>query len=247
MMIVNYILSSFYIIYFFLFLFIFHPIQWIAYNIFGTAAHRWTVDVLNFFLLRGSHLVGSRLAYTETEKLQKGKSYIIIANHQSMYDIIGIIWFLRHVKPIFVSKAALAKGIPSISYNLRKSHAALINRRDRVQAVDAISKLGKYAESNSYSAVIFPEGTRSRKGLRNFSVGGIETLMKNAPSAWILPVVVNGTGKMDAYKVFPVNSFIKLSWTTLKPFHPNEMDAKEVTDKVRGMIEVELERQEIEG
>ncbi len=243
MMIINYILSALYIVYFFFFLFLFHPIQWLAYNLFGLKAHRTTVDLLNFFLLRGSHLVGSSLEYNPPANLPKDKPLIIIANHQSMYDIIGIIWFMRKHNPIFVSKSALAKGIPSISYNLRKSKAALIDRSNRKQALTAISDLGKYIEKNNYSAVIFPEGTRSRKGLRKFSSGGIEVLMKSAPSAYILPVTVNGTGKMDAYKVYPVNSFIKLSWTALQAFDPSKMSATEVAAKTKKMIEEELQRQ----
>jgi len=234
-------------VYFFAFLFIFHPIQWVALNVFGQKAHRNTVDLLNFFLLRGSHLVGSSIQYTPPKNLPKATPFIIVANHQSMYDIIGIIWFYRKLNPIFVSKASLAKGIPSISYNLRNSKAALINRKDRKQALASITKLGKYIEENKYSAVIFPEGTRSRKGLRKFATGGLEVLLKNAPSAHILPVAVNGTGRMDAYKVYPVNSFIKLSWTTLEAFNPADMSVDEVALKVRSMIQTELTRQEAES
>lgn len=244
MMIINYILSTLYIVYFFLFLFLFHPIQWIALNVFGLKAHRNSVDLLNFFLLRGSHLVGSRLRHVAPQNLTPNTPHIIVANHQSMYDIIGIIWYYRKLNPIFVSKASLAKGIPSISYNLRNSKAALINRKDRRQAFSAIAKLGKYIADKNYSAVIFPEGTRSRKGLRKFSPGGLEVLMKNAPNAHILPVVVNGTGKMDAYKVYPVNSFTKLSWTSLQSFDPSGMSAEEVAEKTRNMIQEELARQD---
>jgi len=244
MMIVNYILSTLYIVYFFFMLFLFHPIQWIAYTIFGQAAHRNTVDLLNFFLLRGSHLVGSRIQFKAPKNLPKNTPLILIANHQSMYDIIGIIWFFRKLNPIFVSKASLAKGIPSISYNLRNSKAALINRSDRGQALSAIAKLGEYIEENNFSAVIFPEGTRSRKGLRKFSTGGIKGLLDNAPSAHILPITVNGTGKMDAYKVYPVNSFIKLSWTALETFDPKGMTAAEVAAKAKEMIQAELLRQD---
>jgi len=216
MMIVNYILSTLYIVYFFFMLFLFHPIQWIAYTIFGQAAHRNTVDLLNFFLLRGSHLVGSRIQFKAPKNLPKNTPLILIANHQSMYDIIGIIWFFRKLNPIFVSKASLAKGIPSISYNLRNSKAALINRSDRGQALSAIK----------------------------FSTGGIKGLLDNAPSAHILPITVNGTGKMDAYKVYPVNSFIKLSWTALKTFDPKGMTAAEVAAKAKEMIQAELLRQD---
>ena len=101
-----------------------------------------------------------------------------------MFDISPIIWFLRRHTPTFVSKVELAHGIPGVSYNLRKSGAALIDRKDPKQAIVEIARLGKLIQQENLSAVIFPEGTRSASGqMRPFVTGGVATLLKRAPAS----------------------------------------------------------------
>ena len=71
---------------------------------------------------------------------------IIVTNHQSMYDIPPLIWYLRKYHPKFVSKKELGKGIPSVSFNLRHGGSALIDRKDRRQARAELERLGAYIE-----------------------------------------------------------------------------------------------------
>jgi 1-acyl-sn-glycerol-3-phosphate acyltransferase len=76
-----------------------------------------------------------------------------------MYDIIAMIWYLRRFHCKFVSKKI--RKNPSISFNLRHGGSVLIDRKDSKQAIPAIKGWGVYRKR---SAVIFPEGTRSRTG-----------------------------------------------------------------------------------
>ena len=46
-----------------LLLLIFHGIQVIALNLFGYQAHKVSVDILNFFLLRCLNLLGARIHF----------------------------------------------------------------------------------------------------------------------------------------------------------------------------------------
>jgi 1-acyl-sn-glycerol-3-phosphate acyltransferase len=55
-----------------------------------------SVAVLNFFLLRTSHILGTVYTITGRENLPENKPLILVCNHQSMHDIIPIIWFLRN-------------------------------------------------------------------------------------------------------------------------------------------------------
>ena len=48
--IVSYPLSVVYAALFLFWLIVFHPIQWICYNVFGYNAHRWSVAIMNCFL-----------------------------------------------------------------------------------------------------------------------------------------------------------------------------------------------------
>ena len=55
------------------------------------------------------------------------------------------------------------------------------------------------------SAVIFPEGTRSRDGHpKPFRTIGLNALIANAPSAHILPVSINNSWKILRYGKFPL-------------------------------------------
>lgn len=65
-------------------------------------------------------------------------------------------------------------------------------------------KLGKYIEEHQRGAVIFPEGTRSRDGHpKPFKPTGLKILMKNAPSALVVPISINNSWKMLQWGKFP--------------------------------------------
>lgn len=230
----DYILSTVYLVYFFLILIIFHPIQVLCYHFFGQRVHQKSVHALNFFLLYGVIILGTRLSFIEKTKLPTDKPIIFVANHQSLFDIIGMIWYLRQHFPIFVSKIELAKGIPSISYNLRKSGAALIDRTDGKQAVVEIAKLGKLIEKTNFSACIFPEGTRSKTGMmKPFAVGGVAILLKKSPNALVVPIAIKNVNKFNPKSYFPLVSFQHLIWTVLPPIERMDKLPEEIVEEAR--------------
>ena len=199
-----YPLTVLYFIFFGLTLLFFHPIQWICNRLFGYEAHKRSVSILNLCLIRCSHILGTRYTFTNIHKLPVDRPLIIVANHQSMNDIPPIVWFMRRHHPKFVSKIELGKGIPSVSYNLRHGGSVLIDRKDGKQALTEIAKLGSYIEKHRRSAVIFPEGTRSRTGHpKKFQPTGLKVLMKKAPTALLVPVSINNSWKMLRYGKFP--------------------------------------------
>lgn len=203
--ILSYPLSVIFYFVFGLCLVIFHPIQWICFNLFGYNAHRISVAVLNWFLVRSTHILGTTYRITGFENVPNNVPVIIVSNHQSLYDIPPFIWFLRKLHPKFISKKELGKGIPSVSYNLRHGGSALIDRKDPKQALPAIKKVAEYINENNYSVVIFPEGTRSKNGKpKEFSVNGLKMLYKFAPDAYFLPVTINNSWKMTRYGQFPL-------------------------------------------
>jgi 1-acyl-sn-glycerol-3-phosphate acyltransferase len=230
----DYILSIIYLVYFLMVLLIFHPIQNVCFHFFGQRVHQKSVHWLNFFLLYGVRILGTGLYFVEKTKLPTDRPIIFVANHQSMFDIIGMIWYLRKNFPVFVSKIELSKGIPSISYNLRKSGAALIDRKDGKQATVEIAKLGKMIEQTKSSAVIFPEGTRSKTGfMKPFAVGGVAILMKKSPNALIVPIAIENVNKMNPKGYFPLVSFQNLTWTVLPPIERTDKTPEQVVEEAR--------------
>jgi 1-acyl-sn-glycerol-3-phosphate acyltransferase len=222
---------------FFLLLVLFQPLQWIAYQVFGREAHRNVVDALNFFLVGTLYFIFSRLSFSFVAYPPAGKRILFVSNHQSMHDIPSLIWHLRKYKPVFVSKQSLGKGIPSISYNLQKSGAALIDRKDGKQAIQEIIRLAAQVMETKESVLIFPEGTRSRtEKLLPFMAGGIAALVKKIPDCWIVPISISGNAQMNPKGLFPLKSFQKLSWTVLPGFPADSLSANEICEKVSSQI-----------
>ena len=210
------------IIYYLLFgctLLFFHPVQWLCLNLSGYKAHKRSVDVLNFFLLINTYILGTRYKVNNSEKLPpEGGPFIIVSNHQSMYDVITLGWFMRKLHPKFISKIELGKGIPSISYNLRHGGSVLIVRNNPKQSLTAIKEMGLYIEKNKRSAIIFPEGTRSINGEpKRFAENGIKILCKYAPSARIIPVTINNSWKLTQWNSFPLGIGNRIELTIHDP------------------------------
>ena len=203
--ILAYPLSIIYYLLFGIILVVFHVIQWICFNLFGYDAHKRSVDALCFFLVINTYILGTRYKIKGLEKLPTDTPLIITANHQSLYDITTIGWFFRKIHPKFVSKVELGKGIPSISYNLNHGGSVLIDRKNPKQSLSAIRKMAQYIEVYKRSAVIFPEGTRSKTGKpRSFAENGLKILCKYAPSAYVVPVTINNSWKMTKWGPFPL-------------------------------------------
>lgn len=222
--IIAYPLSALYYLMFGLILLIFHPIQWLAFNLFGYQAHKKTVDYLNFFLTSCLYIVGTRITFNMQQDLPKGVPLVFVSNHQGLNDIPPMIWFLRKHHPKFVSKIELGKGIPSVSYNLRHGGAVLIDRKDPKQAISALKDFGNYIEENKRSAVIFPEGTRSRTGIpKRFSENGLKMLVKYAPSSYIVPITVNNSWKLEQYGKFPLIVGVHLIFDVHEPIKSNAL------------------------
>lgn len=237
----GYIFSPVFYFFFFLCLVVFQPVQWVSYRFFGYKAHKATVDLLNFFLTCCDLFLGASVTFRNSEDLPLDRPIIFVANHQSMYDIPALIWFLRKYHVKFISKIELTKGIPSISFNLKYGGGANIDRKDSKQAISEIIKLGRRMKENTWSTMIFPEGTRARDGrLKPFQVGGIATLLKVVPNALIVPVAIENSWKVVRYGSYPLSFGERLRWTVLKPIEPLGKNAEDVTSEAENAIRAKL-------
>ncbi|WP_204344359.1 lysophospholipid acyltransferase family protein [Psychroserpens algicola] len=213
-----YPLTVIYFIVFGITLLFFHPIQWFCFKVFGYQAHKISVDALQYSLMRCLNVLGTRFTWNNPHDIPKNKPLLIVSNHQSMYDISPIMWYMRkhHVK--FVAKKELGKGIPSVSFNLRHGGSVLIDRKNPRQALPAMMTFADYLESTNRAGVIFPEGTRSKDGTpKPFKTKGLDLLISKTPSAWIVPVTVNNSWKMLRYGKFPMGIGNHIKFTVHKP------------------------------
>ncbi len=235
--IISYPLTVIFYLCFGLTLVVFHPLQWLGLKLGGANSHRKVVNYMNFFLLRSLHVLGTSIQFKNTHKLPQNRPFIIAANHQSMYDIPLISWFLRQYKPKFISKIELGKGIPSVSFNLKYGGSVLIDRKNPKQSLPALSKFGKSLIKNTYSGVIFPEGTRSRNGNpKKFAHTGLKILFKNAPEALVVPVSINNSWKLVRFGSFPMEVGVKLSLEVQEPIEINSVNTAELLEIVENRV-----------
>lgn len=240
----GFILSPLHHLDFFFTLIVFQPIQWLSYKIGGYKAHKVSVDILNYFLTGAYYVLGGTIKFVNDQDLPTDRPIIFTANHQSMYDIPPMIWFLRKHHAKFISKIELTKNIPSISFNLKYGGGANIDRKDRKQSLGEIMKLGERMNKNNWSAVIFPEGTRSKDGkMKDFQLGGIATILKKAPNALIVPIAIENSWKVVQNGTLWLHAFVPIKFTVLKPIEPTGRDITEVVKKaemaVRAVVESE--------
>ena len=244
--ILGYIFSPIHYLVFGLLLAIFHPIQWLSLKLGGYKAHKASVDILNFFLMCSLYLLGTSIRFINRQNLPTDRPIIFIANHQSLYEIPPLIWYLRKHHAKFISKIELTKGIPSISFNLKYGGGANIDRKDSKQAVAEIIKLGRRMNDNNWSAVIFPEGTRSRDGHpKTFQVGGIATLLKKAPHALLVPIAITGSWKIVQYGKFPLSFGEKMTLTVLKPIESDGSPMEDLVLQAENQVRQSMQANEI--
>jgi 1-acyl-sn-glycerol-3-phosphate acyltransferase len=141
-------------------------------------------------------VTGVRVNIRNKEKISATKSYVIISNHQSLFDILALVTALG-IQFRWVIKIELLK-IPLFGYALYASRNIFIDRSDRQKAIESINK-GMNRLPGGVSVMFFGEGTRSPDGeIKAFKKGGFNlAIQRGLP---ILPVTVNGSRKVLSKK-----------------------------------------------
>ena len=212
-------------------------------RLFGQRPQEYVAGVLQVALVEAFRLCGTRLDVERAPGFVSGRSYVIVSNHQSMFDIALLGALLFWSFPKYVSKRSLGRGIPSVSYNLRRGGHVLIDRGDPASAVATISELGRRVQAGGVSAVIFPEGTRSRAGeLREFRRTGTLALLEAAPDVPVVPVVIDRSWRLLAHNMFPIPWGVRVRARIGEPIIRHPGDSEALIDRVREDMLATLER-----
>lgn len=208
----------------------------------GQRPQEYVAGALQVALVGTLRLCGTRVTVERSPALRPWTAYIVIANHQSMFDIplLGRAFFSNF--PKYVSKRSLGRWIPSVSYNLRRGGHVLIDRGDGRGAVAAIRELGAHVRSGRASALIFPEGTRSRRGdLGEFKPAGTLALLEEAPDTPVVPVAVDGSWALLRHNMLPVPWGVRIRLRLCDPIvrRPGE-DRAALLEAVRRTIATTL-------
>lgn len=201
--------------------------------------------MLNACLLACNYILFNSVKFLDNKEIPTGRPVIFVANHQSMFDIPPMIFFLRRFHAKFISKIELANaGIPSISFNLKYGGAANIDRKDPKQSIAEILTLANNMKSKNWSAFIFPEGTRSKTGMmKPFSVGGIATLLKRNPDALVVPIAITNSYQMVKWGSFPLRPFTPMRWEVLSPVDKENRSVEEIVKTAEQVIRLKVEKE----
>jgi len=131
---------------------------------------------------------GVRVDVRGLERLERGRTYIFVANHQSIYDIPVIFASLPYQLRI-IAKESLGR-FPCLGWHLRRTGHLLVDRRNPDRA--GILRRWRALVGEGLSLIIFPEGTRSPDG----RVGALKAgsfLLAIEAGLPVVPISVDGT------------------------------------------------------
>jgi len=138
--------------------------------------------VNSFFTPMTVHVVGAK-------NIDPATSYVIVSNHQSMYDIYVLYGWLG-VDFKWVMKKELG-NVPVLGLACKILGHIFIDRSDTKSAVETINA-AKTKIVNGTCVLFFPEGTRSGDGeMRQFKKGAFKFAIDFGKP--ILPVTINGS------------------------------------------------------
>lgn len=132
------------------------------------------------------------LTVSGRENIDKKQSYVVVANHQSVYDMISIFGYLK-MDLRWVMKKELRK-VPFLGYSSVRVGNVFVDRSNTAAAIKSIAK-AKETIRDGVSMMFFVEGTRSLTGRMGDMKKGafIMALEMGLP---ILPVTVDGTSSI---------------------------------------------------
>jgi 1-acyl-sn-glycerol-3-phosphate acyltransferase len=132
------------------------------------------------------------LEVTGRERLEPGRTYVLMSNHQSVFDIFAL--FRAFDRPFRMVAKRTLFWIPILGWSMWMCGFIPIDRSDRESAIRSLDRAARKIRSG-ISVLLFPEGTRSRDGtLHPFKKGGFMLALKAGVP--VVPVVVLGTDRI---------------------------------------------------
>jgi 1-acyl-sn-glycerol-3-phosphate acyltransferase len=173
------------------------------------------------------------------EKIDSDQTYVMIANHQSLLDILVLFRLFAHFK--WVSKIENF-NIPCVGWNMRLNGYIELRRGDRSSIMKMLRACRKTLQ-NGNSIMMFPEGTRSSTGrLKKFKAGAFE-LAKDTQKP-LLPIVVEGTASALPKKglVFQGRHEIRIRVLDPVPYESfSDEPVEQLTLRIRELFASQLE------
>lgn len=138
-------------------------------------------------------LGGVRVVVSGLEHVDRGRSYVIVANHTSFYDVFALLAVLG-LDISFVLKRELTR-IPIWGWGLWRTPLVIVDRTSLHDALRGMRAAAERLRAGGCSLLFFPEGTRSLDGTLQPWKRGAFTLAVRAQVP-VLPVTINGSHRV---------------------------------------------------
>lgn len=191
---------------------------------------RW---ILNFLALGGARVRRSGRIPTESPVL-------IVANHQSLLDILQVALLAEPFVPAFVARKRYARFVPLVSESMRLLGCPIVD--PQADPRGALRAVEETARGLPHGILIFPEGHRSRDGeILPFRRAGLLALLK-AKRVPVYLAVGDGLWKAGRFRdlLFKVHA-IDARTEALGPFEP-PADPAELPRFIQTLRERTVER-----
>ncbi|RAP39234.1 hypothetical protein DID80_00285 [Candidatus Marinamargulisbacteria bacterium SCGC AAA071-K20] len=216
-----------------------HAIIYSLTKYFVKNKREWSFILTKPFISLSFSLFACPLTINGLENIQQDKNFIIASNHQSILDIF--IHFKGLTKPIsFFAKQELTK-IPILGWNIKEQGHFIVDRKRPKKAVKQLAEVKAHLISG-YSAIFFPEGTRSLDD----SVGPFKRgafLLAAQTGTTIIPAYIHGSNHV-IHKTRHLSMPSKLSVTYGKPIPveraKTKIEEKEIAEKLLKKVRDEM-------
>jgi 1-acyl-sn-glycerol-3-phosphate acyltransferase len=166
------------------------------------------------------------------DKIELGKAYILVANHQSFTDIMALSWMRATFK--WVSKKEVFR-LPVIGWNLYLNRYIKVDRGNVKSVAKTMDECRAWLKKG-VPLMMFPEGHRYTDGeIHPFHSGSFKLAVEYGCP--VIPIVIDGTG--------PIYHGFRVSWRpgtvrvrVLDPIAPADAgnSAVRLRDVVRGRM-----------
>jgi len=185
---------------------------------------------------------GVRVSLEGVERIEPGKTYVFVSNHQSIYDIPVIFASLPYQLRI-IAKESLAR-FPVLGWHLKRGGHLFVDRRNPDRA--GILKRWRALVSEGLSLIIFAEGTRSWDGrVARFKAGSFMVAIEAGLP--IVPLAVIGTRQVmpkGRLRTEPADVRLVVHDPIAPPAldAPTTHDAKALADRVHAVVAETVEK-----
>ncbi|XP_050050583.2 1-acyl-sn-glycerol-3-phosphate acyltransferase alpha-like isoform X1 [Dermacentor andersoni] len=203
--------------------------------------------LISYGLKRLRWAIGVEAVLRHAERIPRDRRFVLVANHQSSLDVFGLLHAWREFHPCLpvMKRELLYTGPLGVACYL--AGCVFIDRRDSQQSRRALNERLDDLKNGKVSYLLFPEGTRNAEPkMLPFKKGAFHMAVNSQVP--VLPLVLSNYKSFFCSEEWKFNDGI-VKLTVLPLVSTDGLttdDVPDLTERVRSMMQDELDRQQVE-